>query len=101
MRTVLHVAGPSAQQVVDTMTFTEEDTDKIEPLRKTFEQHCDPRKNRTVSLYHFNSRRQKVGDKFNMFLTDLRVLIKDCEYVLLKNELLMDRLVCGVAQENK
>ena len=91
----LHVAGLSAQQVFDTMTFTDADKRKIISLVQAYEQYCEPRKNRTGSRYHFNSRKQKVGEKFDTFLTNLRVFIKDCEHGVLQEKLLMDRIVCG------
>ena len=37
-----------------------------------------PRKNRIVAAFKFNERRQ--GKSFDSFVTDLRILAKDCGY---------------------
>ena len=52
-----------------------------------------------MSRYHFNTRQQKVGEKFDTYLIDLKTLIKDCEYGELADSLLKDRIVCGIIDD--
>ena len=46
----LHVAGPQAQKLKDTMTFVPDEIDKIEPLKKKFKEFCEGKKNITVII---------------------------------------------------
>ena len=95
----LHVAGPAAQKVYATMTFSETEKDKIKPLIKQFTEYCQGKRNITVIRYHFNTSRQKDGESFDTYLTDLRNKIRDCEYGDLEDSLLRDRIVGGVRDE--
>ena len=94
--TFLHVAGPQAQEIYATFTFPEAEKDKIEPLKKRFAEYCEPKKNVTVMRYTFNSRNQQLGERFHDYLTSLKTLVKDCEFGTLEEEMLRDRLVCGI-----
>ena len=58
----LHVAGPDAQKVKETMEFSEEETDKIAPLVNKFTEFCEGKRNITVTRYQFNSNNQKEGE---------------------------------------
>lgn len=39
-----------------------------------------PKSDRVYSRYRFLGRTQKDGETFEKFLTDLRLLVKECEY---------------------
>ena len=95
--TFLHVAGPAAQQISGTFSFASDEIGKIAPLKARFAEYCEPRKNITVTRYMFNSRNQKPGESFGTYLTELRRLAQDCEFGSLANDLLKDRVVCGLA----
>ncbi|XP_064646909.1 uncharacterized protein LOC135499855 [Lineus longissimus] len=96
----LHVAGPEAQKVHATMEFAEADVDQIAPLKAKFAAFCEGKRNITVIRYQFNSRTQKDGESFDSFLTELKQLIKDCEFGdALRDSLLRDRVVCGIRDE--
>jgi hypothetical protein len=97
--TFLHVAGPESHQIHSTMTFADDERDKIEHLKRKFREYCSPKKNVTVSRYYFNTRQQKVGEKFDTYLIDLKTLMKDCEYGELADSLLKDRIVCGIIDD--
>lgn len=66
---------PWAQLVFD-MTFTVANKDAIIYLVRPFKQYCEPRKNKTVSLYNLNWNKQKFWEKFDTFLTAHWVLIR-------------------------
>ena len=40
---------------------------------------------------------QKEGESFQSFVADLRILANTCEYGVLKDELIRDKIVCGVS----
>ncbi len=86
--TFLHVAGAAAQQVFETLTFSAAEKDKIDVLIQKFEDYCEPRKNKSLLRYNLKQK-QKVEEKFDVFVTELQTLAKECEYGAL-HELLMD-----------
>ncbi|XP_077862565.1 uncharacterized protein LOC144344556 [Saccoglossus kowalevskii] len=96
----LHVAGYAAQKVHATWSFTDEDIDKIAPLRDKFLNYCKGKRNITVIRYVFNSTIQNPGETFDTFFTELRQKVKDCEYNTLENSLLCDCIVCGIRDES-
>ena len=91
----LHTIGQDAIDVYNTFTFTEAETDKIDPLIQKFEQHCAWKKNLTFERYKFNTCIQD-GRPFDAFLVDLVNKSKTCEFGELKNSLIKDRIVCGI-----
>ena len=50
--------------------------------------------------YTFNQRTQAKGETFDSFLTSLRQLSSSCEYGVLQDDLIRDRIVCGIHDEN-
>ena len=94
--TFLHVAGPQAQAIHQTLTFTRDEVNKIEPLKQKFKEYCEPKRNITVIRYLFNTRNQHTGEPFAKFVTDLKRLAKDCEFDALEESLMKDRIVCGI-----
>ena len=95
----LHVAGEAAQKVFATFTFGDSEADKIAPLKARFKAYCEGKKNITVVRYNFNSRNQKQGETFDAYLTELRNLVKECEYKDLETSLLLDRVIGGIVDE--
>ena len=78
--TFLSLAGEAAIEVFETFQFSEAEANKLAPLIKKFEEFCTPKKNVTHERHVFNLRRQQTGESFENFVTDLRRLVKNCEY---------------------
>lgn len=57
--TFLHVTGPMAQQITETLTFTETESGKVSALKTKLAAYCQPKRNLSVIRYLFNSRNQK------------------------------------------
>ena len=64
-----------------------------------FKTYCEEKINITVIRYNFNTRNQRPGDSFESHYTALRNTVKDCEFGSLEDNLLCDRLVCGIIDE--
>ncbi|ESO90869.1 hypothetical protein LOTGIDRAFT_163754 [Lottia gigantea] len=60
--TFLTIAGQRAIEVFNTFTFTDAETDKIEPLITKFKDHCAQAKNLTVERSIFFARKQQPGE---------------------------------------
>lgn len=53
----LHIAGPEAQRLHETMTFNPAEVNKIGPLVQKFKTFCEGKKNLTVTRYQFFERK--------------------------------------------
>ena len=72
-------------------------TSKSQIYYEGFEQNCSPKSNLINSRFKFKSRAQEYGEQFESFVTDLKVLIKDCGYPAnIYDELIRDYIVFGV-----
>ena len=51
---------------------------------------------KTYERYLFNKREQESGESFDAYLTNLRSLVKTCNFGELKDNLIRDRIVIGI-----
>ena len=61
--------------------------------------HHHPKPSAIVQRFKFNSRCRQSGESIATFMSELRRLSEHCEYGGTLNDMLRDRLVCGVADE--
>ena len=98
--TFLHLAGPEALEVFNTLSFDNPgDEKKLDKLVEKFEAYCIPRKNVTWERHVFNTRNQQPGESVDQYVTDLRKKAKTCEFGILTESLIKDGLVCGAASD--
>lgn len=57
--------------------------------------NCIPKTNVTVIRYRFNTRVQGRSESIDQYVTDLKLIAKDCEFEHLEDGLIRDRIVCG------
>ena len=93
--TFLHVAGDEAIKVFNTMDF-DEDVDVFYGLKDMFRDYCEPRKNITYLTHVLFTRVQGPNETIDTYATDLKNKAKDCEFAQLTDELIKDRVVCGI-----
>ncbi|CAC5418952.1 unnamed protein product [Mytilus coruscus] len=95
-RAVVYVIGLEGREIYNTFNFGENEADKLEVLLKKFEDYCIPKKNVTVIRHRFNTRVQNSSESIDQYLTDLKLIAKNCEFEHLKDGLIRDRIVCGM-----
>ncbi|VDI46803.1 Hypothetical predicted protein [Mytilus galloprovincialis] len=83
------------REIYNTFNFGEHEADKLPVLLKKFEDYCIPKKNVTVIRHRFNTRVQNSSESIDQYLTDLKLIAKNCEFEHLKDGLIRDRIVCG------
>ena len=83
-----------------TVQRTEESRYDPNTLKRKFKELCSPLKNFIVERHIFNSRVQRQNEPINEFLSDLRIKASTCEYGNLVDELIRDRLVTGIINDN-
>ncbi|CAC5375554.1 unnamed protein product [Mytilus coruscus] len=86
--------GNKGRDIYSTWDLSEDDKKKLEVYYQNFEKHVRPKSNKIYSRYKFLSRVQKDIDTFEEYLTDLKILVKDCGYAT-PEEMVRDAIVFG------
>ena len=98
--TLLSVIGKEALEVFNTFTWTRStDAQKVKEVLKKFEEYCTPKKNLTYERYKFNTRNQHYNESIDEFVTSLKCLASSCNFEVLKESLITDRIVLGVQDQ--
>ncbi|XP_062570142.1 uncharacterized protein LOC134232211 [Saccostrea cucullata] len=95
----LYIIGQEGREIFNTMTIPDEDIDKIDTLFTKFKDYCAPRENITVWRHRFHTRVQGKIETIDQYVTDLKIISKNCKFGALEDEMLRDRIVCGVYSE--
>lgn len=97
----LHIAGEEAMEVYNTFTFDKEaDRTDLELVISKFKDYCTPKKNVVFERHQFFSRTQNVGEAIDLFVTDLKKKSLTCEFGDLRESLIRDRIICGLASQH-
>ena len=89
--------GAKTYKLVRSLVAPEDPKDKsYEDLAKLLQDHFMPKPSAIVQRFRFNARSQQPGETIAMFLAELRHLSEHCEFGITLDEMLRDRLVCGV-----
>jgi hypothetical protein len=94
-----YIIGQDGRDIYNTMAFTESEVDKIDILFAKFEEYCKPRKNIIMERYKFNTRVQRKDETADQYVTELKLIAKNCNFGSLEDELIRDRLVYGTNSE--
>lgn len=92
--TLLVCIGEEGRRIYSTFTFENDaDRENIQVLKDKFEQHMKPAINLTYHEFVFGKRDQKDGEKFDEWLTELRILVRNCEYGVVEQRMLRSRII--------
>ena len=78
------------------MSFAEDETDKLDVLFMKFGTYCKPKQNITMERYHFNTHVQEASETIDQYV---KLIAKNCGYCELEDQLIRDRIVCGIKSE--
>ena len=92
----MYVIGQTGRDIYNAMTLQDDERDKIDILFTKVEQYCKPRRNVTIECYRFNSRAQGKLETVDHYVTELELISKNCGCGELENQLLPDRVICGI-----
>ena len=94
---LLTCIGPKGREIYNTFEFTDAtDKMKMSKVIEQFDQYCTPRQNLTYLRHKFLTYRQKEGQAFDEFVTQLRKLSSECEFGTLCASLIKDIIVIGI-----
>jgi len=95
----LYTIGQAGRDIHNTMTLTGNEQNKIDILFTKFEAYCKPKQNVMIERYRFNMRIQAKEETIDQYLTEIKLIVKNCSFNELKNQLVRDRIVCGTNSE--
>ena len=88
--------GKKGREIYNTFTFEQEGERMVlSKILEKFDAYCMPRKSLTFLRYNFLTYRQKEGETFDKFVTQLRKLSQDCDLGTLRNSLIKDIVIIG------
>ena len=91
--------GEKGRDVYNTWTdLTDDQRKKLATYYNRFETHVKPKHNTVFARYKFHHRQQETHETFDQFVTDLKLLVIDCEYDQ-PDEMVRDRIVCGITSD--
>src|SRR6185436_6949946 len=93
------LCSTDAYELFQTMQLSESDAKKIYKVIDAFDRHFVGETNITYERYVFNRRLQESGESFDTFFTDLRKLVRTCDYSTLEDSILRDRIVIGIRDD--
>ncbi|CAK1597622.1 unnamed protein product [Parnassius mnemosyne] len=94
---LINLIGSEGFDIYQTFTFTkEDDRDDVQIILSKFDEYFGTKINITLLRYKFFTRNQEEGENIQQYVTSLRLLSKNCKFATLEEELIKDRIVCGV-----
>ena len=95
---LLNAVGPGTYRLLKTLASPKKvDELTFEELVKLAKVHFNPKPSPIVKRFEFNC--QKDGESIAMYVAELRKIAEYCEYDMVLNDMLRDRLVCGTSNE--
>src|SRR3989442_2249563 len=97
---LLTCIGSEAYDVFQSMVFTQEDyRQDIDHVIKAFDDYCIGETNVTYERFLLNRRVQDVAESFDAYMTELRRLVKSCDYGILEESIIKDKIVIGIRDD--
>lgn len=90
--TILNLIGEDGVEVFDTLKLTEAQKGDYKTVLDEFEKYFTPQKNVVYERYLFYNRKQEEGETFDNFVTDLKILVKGCEFEGQQDSMVRDRI---------
>ncbi|RWS21397.1 uncharacterized protein B4U80_06309 [Leptotrombidium deliense] len=84
-----------ACRIHSTLAVTK-DENQLKAVIDAFAPYFKPQINKTFAAFKFSTSIQREGENFDAFLTELKVLAKDCNFGKLEDRLIRDKIVTGI-----
>jgi hypothetical protein len=81
------------------MEFDDDDKLELKKIMDAFEKHFIGEVNATYERYNFNQRKQEIGESFDVFVADLRRLARSCDYGVVEEPMIRNRIVVGIRDD--
>ena len=88
--------GEDAEDVLDTTRITAEHKKKYNKVVEAFDNYFKVCKNVIFEHTRFNKRNQLPNESVEQFITEVHRIAESCDFDMMKDELVRDRLVAGI-----
>lgn len=95
---LLHVIGEQCREVFSQFN-SKDKVDTVDKVLKQFDLFFLPKKNITVERHKFFIRSQEQGESVEQYAFELKKLASLCEFKDLMEDLIRDRLICGIRED--
>ena len=95
--TLIYTMGPQAESVFKTLKLSQADANIFDKVTAAYSSFFVPRVNLVFERAKFNMRKQEQGEPVDAFIADLHALAERCKFDSLKEDLIRDRIVVGIA----
>ena len=95
--TFLSICGPSTFQLLSSLAQPKSLRDhSFTELTELLDKHYDPAPSPIVQRFTFNTRLRRSDESIAEFVAELKSIARHCKFGNVLNDMLRDRLVCGV-----
>lgn len=100
--TFITCIGKEALEVHNGLPFqSDEEYADINKVLELWANHCIGKTNIIYKRYKFNNRMQEQAESIDTYITTLRALAETCDFGTLKDDIIRDRIVCGVRENGR
>ena len=95
--TLIYCMGEKSEDIFSSLNLTDANRKKFDEVSSAFTEHFTTKTNVIFERAKFNQRKQEEGETVERFVTELHRLAESCNFGPLREELMRDRLVVGLA----
>ena len=95
--TLLSSVGAVTYKLIRNLTTLDGPTSRTyKDITKLVQEHYNPKPSTIVERFKFNSRNQQSGESISNYVANLRQMTEFCDFGISLEDMLRDRLVCGI-----
>ena len=94
---LLYCMGDRADDILQSFKYAEGEREDYATVKKKLDDYFIPQRNVIYERALFNSRKQEPGEPVEEFITALHTLVEYCDYGDLRDQMVRDRIVVGLA----
>lgn len=98
--TLLSIMGKDCYQIYEHLPLSTEQRKDPKVILEKIGEHFEPQRNTIFERYVFNSAMQEGSENIDQYLNRLRKLAGTCEFGVLLDEMLRDRIVIGITDNH-
>ena len=92
---LIYCMGDKAEDLLDTFNLSAEELLLFDTVKESFNRYFSSTTSTVYERAKFNRRVQEQGESIDSFVTDLKILAKNCEFAQLHDSLIRDRIIIG------
>ena len=89
--------GDRVDDILQSFKYADGERESYDTVKKKLDEYFVPQRNVIYERALFNSRKQEPGEPVEEFITALHTLVEYCDYGNLRDQMVRDRIVVGLA----